>query len=501
MPHSPSSEKRETAVAGIGGPAWTSAAILALVAARLIAAAFIEITPDETYYWLWSRFPAASYYDHPPMVAWWIAAGTAIFGESPLGIRALFTLSIIPTSIAIYVTGRLLFDQATGERAALWTNATLLIGIGGLLATPDAPALMFWSLAILAFALVVKTGQGRWWLAVGLCGALGVLSKLTDLFLGLGILLCLIADRRLRHWLANGWTWAGVVLAGLVLVPMILWNAGHEWATLAKQFGRIGIDRFQALEFPEFIVVQFGLLNPLLALFLGLGVAMWFRRKPKGPHRGLGLLLATALPIVAFMAVHAFQEQIQGHWLAPVYPTLALVAAVAAADPPDRRWATLGRLVFPVGAIVTIIGLILATHPGGVVKVRWDVGQIARGWATVAAEAESLRIANGADWIATTRYTVNGEIAYHLRGKAAVVDIAQRQRYGFAAPDPELLAGAALLISRTGDPQAFAPCFAGVVPVGTITRRSGGESLETYSVYRAEGADPGLLDAGCDLGR
>ena len=53
----------------------------ALVALRLLAAYFVPLNPDEAYYFLWSRFPAWSYFDHPPMVAWWIAAGTAIFGE------------------------------------------------------------------------------------------------------------------------------------------------------------------------------------------------------------------------------------------------------------------------------------------------------------------------------------------------------------------------------------------------------------------------------------
>ena len=58
-----------------------------MVAARLVAAAFIPLSPDETYYFDWSRFPSWSYYDHPPMGAWWIALGTWVFGANPFGIR------------------------------------------------------------------------------------------------------------------------------------------------------------------------------------------------------------------------------------------------------------------------------------------------------------------------------------------------------------------------------------------------------------------------------
>ena len=43
--------------------------ILALVALRLVAAAWTPLTFDEAYYWMWSRHLAGGYYDHPPSVA------------------------------------------------------------------------------------------------------------------------------------------------------------------------------------------------------------------------------------------------------------------------------------------------------------------------------------------------------------------------------------------------------------------------------------------------
>src|SRR4029079_16816158 len=125
------------------------------------------------------------------MVAWWIAAGTAIFGDTPFGIRALFALSAIPVSLAVYAAGRALFDRDIAAREVLCTNATLLIAAGGLLATPDAPAVLFWALATWAFAEVARSARSEWWIAVGVFAGLGIISKLTDLFLGPGILLCL----------------------------------------------------------------------------------------------------------------------------------------------------------------------------------------------------------------------------------------------------------------------------------------------------------------------
>jgi 4-amino-4-deoxy-L-arabinose transferase-like glycosyltransferase len=63
------------------------AAIIALALARAVLAASIGLSDDETYYRLWPLAPALSYLDHPPMVAWMIAAGRWIAGDTPLGIR------------------------------------------------------------------------------------------------------------------------------------------------------------------------------------------------------------------------------------------------------------------------------------------------------------------------------------------------------------------------------------------------------------------------------
>jgi len=52
----------------------TALTVLALVALRLVAAAWTPLTFDEAYYWMWSKHLAFGYYDHPPAVAFVIRA-------------------------------------------------------------------------------------------------------------------------------------------------------------------------------------------------------------------------------------------------------------------------------------------------------------------------------------------------------------------------------------------------------------------------------------------
>src|SRR6185295_2844241 len=90
----------------------TALAILALVALRLVAAAYTPITFDEAYYWMWSKHLAGGYYDHPPMVALVIRAGTLIAGDTELGVRLVSILLALPMSWAVYRSAEILFGGA-----------------------------------------------------------------------------------------------------------------------------------------------------------------------------------------------------------------------------------------------------------------------------------------------------------------------------------------------------------------------------------------------------
>src|ERR1022692_4215614 len=60
---------------------WSAAALAVLTMIRLLVASVAPLAPDEAYYWTWSRALAPGYLDHPPMVALWIRAGTALAGH------------------------------------------------------------------------------------------------------------------------------------------------------------------------------------------------------------------------------------------------------------------------------------------------------------------------------------------------------------------------------------------------------------------------------------
>src|SRR6267154_5570904 len=114
--------------------------VLALVALRLVAAAFTPITFDEAYYWMWSKSLAGGYYDHPPMVAVVIRLGTLIAGDTELGVRLASILLALPMSFAVFRTAEILFGGArVAATATILLNVTLMAAVGTLIVTPDSP--------------------------------------------------------------------------------------------------------------------------------------------------------------------------------------------------------------------------------------------------------------------------------------------------------------------------------------------------------------------------
>src|SRR5262249_33781792 len=71
------------------------ALIAAMTVMRIVYACALDLRTDEAYYWTWSKESVLSFLDHPPMIAWFIRFGTAIFGDTTLGVRFAGILAML----------------------------------------------------------------------------------------------------------------------------------------------------------------------------------------------------------------------------------------------------------------------------------------------------------------------------------------------------------------------------------------------------------------------
>src|ERR1700687_3257291 len=78
-----------------------AALIAAMTTLRVIYAGAIDLRTDEAYYWTWSKENVLSYLDHPPMIAWFIRFGTAVFGDTNLGVRFAGIVAMLVTQLLL----------------------------------------------------------------------------------------------------------------------------------------------------------------------------------------------------------------------------------------------------------------------------------------------------------------------------------------------------------------------------------------------------------------
>jgi 4-amino-4-deoxy-L-arabinose transferase-like glycosyltransferase len=417
-------------------PARISLLLVAfLLLLRAIMAAQLPLSADEAYYWLWSLHPAAGYFDHPPMIAWLIRAGTMLFGDTSFGVRFAGVVLSLPASWFVWRAASLVLkDQDRAGLAVLFFNLTLMASVELLAATPDMPSIVTSAAFVYFLARVQQTGEGRAWLGAGIAAGLGLLSKYSTLFLGAGALLWLIADRDARHWLLSPWPYLGALLALAIFAPNLVWQSQHHWQTFLFQFARVGTGHFTLRFVGEFLGAQFGLASPLIVVLMAVG--LW---RATGLGRDRLMLAVLVWAGLGYFFQHALHDRVQGNWPCFLYPALAILAADAFALS-GPVWRKLSIFAAPVAAVL-LVGVYLQALLGWMPLKKDPLARIlGREFAPIGEVVAALLKAHLADAVLTTDYQTTAWLRFNYPGMK-VVQLNEPQRYPDApAADAKLLA-------------------------------------------------------------
>lgn len=363
-------------------------ALLAVTAVRFFMGWVIPISPEEAYHWNFARHLDWSYYDHPPMLAWAIAVGRLIFGDTEIGVRFVPVLFSIGTAVLLAGLARRFY----GDTGAAWTVVLLALNpcvlvIGGW-GFPDAPLLFFWSLTLVLVWRSLETGRGMWWLGAGATLGAAMLSKYTAAFLVPSVFLYLIFSRQHRRWLATPWPYLGGVASLFVFLPVIYWNWAHDWVSFRFQStARLSAaNDFSWRAGGVFLGEQW---LAILPLTLPLAVATLWQalRCRRSDERFLFWLF---LPMIAFFWAFGFTPSYHVLWALPAYLTLTVLMAgamVRAETGIARLYRDRMKWIGAVAACVLALGV---THAAWVVPGISPLRET-YGWDEIAARAKTER--------------------------------------------------------------------------------------------------------------
>ena len=304
---------------------------------------------DELYYIACGRRPAWGYVDHPPLVAWvaWLVAQLA--GESHLVLRAV---SALVMAASVWLAGRTAAAMGGGAFArALAGLATGFVPIALSLASiysMNVFDLFFWALLSWILVRVLAGGPDRLWLLFGAVAGLGLLNKISVLYLGAGLVAGLVLARRFDVFRSRAF-WLGGVLAFAIFLPHLLWQHAHGWPTL-EFMANARNEKMVPLSPLGFLLGALDQTLPVAWLWLA-GVAWLVAARSAAALRALGFAFVIVLAILATAGGKPY-------YLAAAY-SLAFAAGAVAVE----GW-TAGRLrPLRVVAVLVVVGLGLLAAP------------------------------------------------------------------------------------------------------------------------------------------
>ena len=338
--------------------------LIALTAGRLFCAVRVEMLPEEAYYWTYSQHPALSYFDHPPMVAWVIRAGTTLLGNTELGVRIGMIALSLGSSLFLFLTSRIWFGQRVALGATLLFNLLPIFVTMGFLGMTDQPLVFFWLMTLYAISKALHAKRTVYWLIAGLAFGAAMLSKYTAVLLAPSLLLFLLVSAPHRFWLRRPQLWMALGIALLVFSPVIVWNAQHDWASFLFQSARtVGRQPHVLRNVSEFWLVQAGMLTPLVFALYVITVVCGIRRGWIQREDPWIFSMAFSLPLFLVFVLASFKTEVHVNWTAPAFLSLAPGAVAifleAIKDPRSqraRRWRVGAWLAFLSCIAVIIFG-------------------------------------------------------------------------------------------------------------------------------------------------
>jgi 4-amino-4-deoxy-L-arabinose transferase-like glycosyltransferase len=323
---------------------------------------------DELYFLEAGHHLAWGYPDQPPLVPLIARATSAIAPHSLVLLRLPSTLAAVAVVLLAGAMARRLGAGWDGELLAAAATAVcgFTLGMGHLLSTATFD-LLGWTLLTSLVLGLVQGADPRWWLATGLVAGVTLQANVLVGFLlaALGVALVLVGPRSV---LRSPWPWVAAVVALVLVLPYLLWQADRGWPQLDVARAIADGDSGSSSSRPAFVPLLLLEVGPwLLPIWVWGLVRLWRDRDVRCFAVTFGLLFAVFLLTAG-----------KPYYLAGLFPLLFAAGAQPLLDR-ARRWVAPALLVLSVPALFFTLPLLPVSAVDPVVAVNYDAGETI-GW-------------------------------------------------------------------------------------------------------------------------
>jgi 4-amino-4-deoxy-L-arabinose transferase-like glycosyltransferase len=338
---------------------------------RLIVAATLGFSVDESYTVANARDLNLSYFDHPPLHYWIAHAFMPLLGEGH-ALRLPFVVLFAGSTWLLYLLTRQLFGARAGVWAALALNLSAFFTVSaGAWVGPDGPLDFFLLAAALTLANAFfpsarAPSPWRTWILAGIWLGLAGLSKYHAVLFAFSLALYLVSMPERRRVLLHPAPWIGALIALGLFTPVLIWNARHNWISFAYQSRHGFVHQAGQNAAPSMLHVGNFLIDAAGQavwifpwIFVPLVLAAWQALRAGRKREQSWYCLCLGLPTILFFTI----VPLLGHkglphwpmsgWLM-LYPPLGDYLERAAGEAWPRRWATSSAVLFGVLAVIIV---------------------------------------------------------------------------------------------------------------------------------------------------
>jgi hypothetical protein len=302
---------------------------------------------DELYYIALSDNLDFGYVDVPPIVPFLLAVVRHFLGTSFL---SLHLLPAVCGALVVWIVSLMVKKMGGGINALLLTLACVTVApiyiCWESVYSYDAFDKLWWTLALYMMVLLIKTDDKRYWIYFGIVAGLGLLTKISILFLGFGICVALLATNRRKYFLS--WQiWVAGVIAFLIFSPYLLWQI-KEGLPALEYYRAYASGKTAAVTPAEFIKNQVVVMNPLAFPIWLSGLGYFILNKRGKEFRVFGYAYLVILILCIYL-------QVKFYLPAPFYTVLFAGGAVSIESFARRRG--FGWLKKVPAVLVLLLGL------------------------------------------------------------------------------------------------------------------------------------------------
>ena len=297
---------------------------------------------DELYYLACSDHLDWGYVDQPPLSLFLLHTQRMIFGDSEFSIRLLPAFAgfftVLLTGLLARRMGAAIFGQLLSGVCALVAPVYLALNH---IFSMNAFDVLFWLAALYLMVCIIDGGKPTLWIWLGVVLGFGFENKISVLFLAFGLIVGLLLTQH-RRLALTPWPWLGALVAGLLILPNVIWQINHDWPTL-EWIAHARDRKMIALPLPAYLLEQILLMQPLTVLIWGTGLISLFVHPRLTRYRALGCCY------LAVLAVFVIQGG-KPYYLVAIYPLLFAAGAIVIEQWLAKRWMRVAVVVILLGA-------------------------------------------------------------------------------------------------------------------------------------------------------